>query len=215
MASLSFGTGAHGASGSLQRLRVRRAGMAATVVLVLALAAGAFLTFSHEPAMPSAEVAAAPTTADATRATDLREGLVAHLVRNPRDARSLILLARLDFSRDRFADAADAYRRAIAVNAKAEGDPGIWCEYADALGMAQGGSLAGEPRAIVLRTLARTPGFPRALEMAGSAAFEAREFADAARYWRELATQLPEEAPPRRELLAAAARADLLAGRAR
>ncbi len=213
MASLSFGTGAHGSSGSLLCLRVRRAGV--VVAIALALAAGAFLTVSHEPAMPSAAAAAAPTAKDAMPATDLREGLVAHLVRNPRDARSLILLARLDFSHDRFADAADAYRRAIAVNAKADSDPGIWCEYADALGMAQGGSLAGEPRAIVLRTLARKPGFPRALEMAGSAAFEAREFADAARYWRELATQLPEEAPARRELLAAAARADLLAGRTR
>ncbi len=214
MASLSFGTGAQGASGATPRLRLRRAGVAIASAIVMALAAAALFTFSREPAAPAQAVAAAPSSG-AMSSTDLREGLVAHLDRNPRDARSLILLARLDFSHDRFADAADAYRRAIAANAKADSDPGIWCEYADALGMAQGGSLVGEPRAIVLRTLARTPGFPRALEMAGSAAFEARDYADAARYWRELATQLPEEAPARRELQAAAARADLLAGRAR
>lgn len=47
--------------------------------------------------------------------------------------------------------------------------------------------------------------------MAGSAAYEARELASAAGYWRELARRLPEGSPSQRELAAAIARADRLA----
>ena len=85
-----------------------------------------------------------------------------------------MLLARLDFAADRFADAAAAYERALAASPKVARDPAIWCEYADALGMAQGGSLAGRPRELVMRALAQNPAHPKALEMAGSAAYEAR-----------------------------------------
>ncbi len=60
-----------------------------------------------------------------------------------------MLLARLDLDGDRFADAAEAYAKAIAVSAKVARDATVWCEYADALGMTQGGSLAGKPRELM------------------------------------------------------------------
>ena len=115
-----------------------------------------------------------------------RADLVRHLERAPRDGRGWVLLARTDFDANRFADAATAYERALATGDKVARDPAIWCEYADALGMAQGGSLAGRPRELVMRALAQAPAHPRALEMAGSAAFEAGEYASAVRYWGEL-----------------------------
>ena len=49
--------------------------------------------------------------------------------------------------------------------------------------------------------------------MAGGAAFEARDFDSAARYWRELLAQIPKATRERGELAAAIARADELAGR--
>jgi cytochrome c-type biogenesis protein CcmH len=107
--------------------------------------------------------------------------------------------------------AADAFGKGLAANPKVGNDPEIWCEFADALGMAQGGSLTGRPYDLVMHALVQNPGHPRALEMAGSASFEARDYAAAARYWRELAAQLAPASPPRRELDAAIARADLLA----
>ncbi len=122
-----------------------------------------------------------------------------------------MLLARAEAAADRFAPAVDAYRRALDVAPKVSRDPAIWCEYADALGMAQGGRLAGAPRELVMRALALDPAHPRALEMAGSAAYEAREFASAAGYWRELVRRLPEGSSAQRELAAAIARADRLA----
>jgi len=141
-------------------------------------------------------------------ATSARADLVRHLERAPGDGRAWVLLARSDFDADRFADAAAAYERALATGDKVARDPAIWCEYADALGMAQGGSLAGKPRELVMRALAQQPSHPRALEMAGSAAFEAGEYAAAVRYWGDLLTQLPPASRERAELEVAIRRAD-------
>jgi cytochrome c-type biogenesis protein CcmH len=137
-----------------------------------------------------------------------RTELVRHLERSPRDDRSWVLLARMDFNADRFADAATEYERALAIGAKVARDPAVWCEYADALGMTQDGSLAGKPRELVMRALAQSPRHPKALEMAGSAAFEAGEFASAAGYWRQLLGQLEAGSPQYRDLAAAIARAE-------
>jgi cytochrome c-type biogenesis protein CcmH len=143
-----------------------------------------------------------------------REELVRHLARSPRDGRGWVLLARLEFAADRFAEAGQAYEKAIAASPRVAGDPVVWCELADALGMAQGGTLAGRPRELVQRALTLDPAHPKALEMAGSAAFEVQEYSGAAKYWRELLPLLPERSRERDELNAAIARADALADRA-
>ena len=109
---------------------------------------------------------------------------------------------------DRFADAPAAYGKALAVSPKVAADPAIWCEYADALGMAQGGTLAGRPRELVMHALTLDPTHPKALEMAGSAAYEQREYHSAAGYWRALLAQIPRDARrERRELARGASRA--------
>jgi cytochrome c-type biogenesis protein CcmH len=192
------------------RRRSRRAGVGVALALPLA-AAGLYALLGEPAALAPGNELDAQSAYATLPATAVRDELVAHLARNPRDARGFILLARLDFAEDRFADAAGAYAKAIAASTRVEADPEIWCEYADALGMAQGGSLAGEPRELVMRALARKPTFPKALEMAGSAAFEAGDYLGAAGYWRVLVAQMPPEAPARRDLIAATARAELLA----
>ena len=132
----------------------------------------------------------------------MRDQLALHLARNPRDGRGWMLLARIEFDRDRFHAAADAFRNAIDASPKVARDPGVWCEYADALAMAQGGILAGRPRELIERALTLDAGHARALEMAGSAAFEAGDFAAAARNWRQLLAQMPEATQERRDLRA-------------
>ena len=100
----------------------------------------------------------------------------------------------------------------MAVSPKVAADPGVLCDWADALGMAQGGRLTGRPAELVARALALRPAHPKALEMAGSAAYERREFALAADYWRRLLPQLADGSAPRRALEDAVARAERLAG---
>jgi cytochrome c-type biogenesis protein CcmH len=129
--------------------------------------------------------------------------LESHLEHTPRDARGWILLARLHFASDRFEAAAQAYERALAASRKVAQDPQVWCELADALGMAQGGSLKGRPRELIDKALGLKGTHPRALEMAGSAAFENREYARALFHWETLLRQLEPLTTEHRELLAA------------
>ena len=176
--------------------------VAAAIAGIVAMGLGLVARFDGNR-VPAAD----ETGSNAARAGDARAELVRHLEQTPGDARSWVLLARTDFEADRFADAADAYKRALATGRKVALDPGIWCEYADALGMSQGGSLAGKPRELVMRALAQDPKHPKALEMAGSATYEAGEYASAVGYWRELLLQLPQDSSEHAELAAAIARA--------
>jgi cytochrome c-type biogenesis protein CcmH len=174
-----------------------------------ALAFGAYAFFGD----PDATLESTVVTSEAGTLTAAmaRDDLIRRVARHPRDGRGWVLLARLDFEAGRYVDAASAYDSALAASPKVAGDPAVWCEYADALGMVQGGSLDGKPHELVMRALALDPVHPTALEMAGSAAFEAHDYAAAARYWRQLKTQLPEGTPAHRQLAAALARVERLA----
>lgn len=206
---------------ALPRFRARRDGSAAAsgrtsaaptrLVLGAALLgtgvmAIGFLFYFGDSREPDAGVIAS----GATPPPFVRAELVRHLKRSPRDGRGWVLLARMDFEADRFTDAAVAYERALATDTKVARDPTIWCEYADALGMTQGGSLAGKPRELVMSALALSATHPKSLEMAGSAAIEAGEYASAVHYWRQLLPQLAESSRERLELAAAIARAEEL-----
>jgi cytochrome c-type biogenesis protein CcmH len=183
----------------------------ALVVALPVLAFGLYALFGEPGALERTSTAELTANDPASGAPIRRDDLVRHLAHNARDGRGWVLLARIDFVADRFSGAAESYGKALAASPKIAADAGIWCEYADALGMAQGGVLAGLPREHVMRALALDPAHPKALEMAGSAAFEQREFASAARYWRTLLAQIPERSVEHRELSAAIVRADAFA----
>jgi cytochrome c-type biogenesis protein CcmH len=184
------------------RHRTRTAIILAAAAGMLAMGLGFFTFFSE--GTPSDSITA-ESGADLSRA-----GLVRRLEHRPNDGRAWVLLARTDFEADRFSEAATEYERALNSGAKVAGDPAIWCEYADALGMAQGGSLAGRPREIVMQVLIKHPKHPKALEMAGSAAFEAHEYTAAVQFWRELLPQLAGDPQAQRALTAAIAHAEQL-----
>jgi cytochrome c-type biogenesis protein CcmH len=187
----------------------RRAAWVIAVALPLA-AFGVYARFGDPAAVTTTPVAMHAAAGGETPVPGSRADLVRHLASHPRDGRAWVLLARMDLEADRYEAAADGYRKALDASPKVAADAGIWCEYADALGMAQGGTLAGRPSELVLRALALDAAHPRALEMAGSAAFEQREFATAVRHWRALLAQLPERSRQRQELAAAIARAGQL-----
>ena len=121
----------------------------------------------------------------------IRGGLKQFVHRQPTDPRSLILQARQDMDAQRYGEAAAAYAKAVSGRSKAANDPGVWVEYAEALGMAQGRILAGEPMRLVDKALALDAGYPQALDLAGSAAWETQDFGKAAAYWKRLLDQLP------------------------
>lgn len=184
--------------------------VAALLVPLLGLA---LYHWTGSPEAPEAEVhASLPPGSDfGINADEDMRRLRSHLERQPRDARGWVILARLLADANRFEEAARAYDKALAASSKVAADPAVWCEYADALGMAQGGSLAGKPREFIDRALALNPNHPKALEMAGSSAYENGDFAAALRYWRPLLAAQEPGSQAYSELAAAIARTERLA----
>ncbi len=141
-------------------------------------------------------------------ALSLQAQLTQHLARQPDDPRALVLKARLDMRAERFGDAAEAYGRALQGRSKAVNDAGVWAEYAEAKALAQGGQLAGEPVRLLQKALSIDARHPLALDLAGSAAWEVRDFAKAAMYWKRLLESIPASEPRHAELSMAIQRAE-------
>ena len=191
----------------------RRSGLrwgAALAALALAAAAGAVLVQREGADVQDASALAL----EVERALEAQGGpLVAGnlyaqlelaLQRHPDDVRALVLKARLDMEAQRVDLAAAGYEKALGVpNSKAVRDPDVWTEYAEAVGMQQGGTLAGKPMELVDKALALDARHATALDLAGSAAWEAKDFAGAAGHWKRLLERLPAGTPRHGELAAA------------
>ena len=141
----------------------------------------------------------------------LHDELARHLERRPADVRARIMQARLELREGRHERAAAAFRQALAGRSKAALDAGVWVEYAEARALAQGGTLVGEPRRLVQRALEIDGHHAQALDLAGSAAWEARDYGEAAMHWRQLLMQVPATDPRHEALRHAIARAHALA----
>jgi cytochrome c-type biogenesis protein CcmH len=86
----------------------------------------------------------------------------------------------------RFDEAAAAYEHLAKL---VPDDAQVLADYADALGMAQGRTLAGRPTELVKKALAIDPRNRKALALAGTAAMDTGDFEASARYWQLLAAQ--------------------------
>jgi len=153
-------------------------------------------------------------SADSTGETEaLLQRLGRYFEKQPRDARELVFAARRLAEAERYAEAAQAYEKALALPSKVVKDPAVWCEYADALGMTQHGKLAGKPRQLIDRALALNPEHPKALELAGSAEYELGNYDVALGFWRPLLALLKPGTQMHTELAAAIARTEGLAAK--
>jgi cytochrome c-type biogenesis protein CcmH len=178
-----------------------RAPAAAVAVAVPLVAIALYLLVGNPGALGHLSV---PAQLDASSVT--ADKLEEHLRYAPRDGRAWVLLARLEMDAGRYETAVGAYEHALSSNAKIARDAGIWCELADAVGMAQGGTLRGRPRELIEKALVLSPGHPRALEMAGSAAYEAGRYAETLDHWSALLAQIAPGSAAHEELGVAIAR---------
>lgn len=193
-----------------RRRTARRVAWAALLLAALCGAA-AIVRLPRAARTAAVEAAVDPGPADG----DARRHMLRQQLRHdPRDARAWALLAYDELEDGRYAEAAAAFEKAVAASPRVAADAGVLCDYAEALGMAQGGAMNGRPTEWVMRALALAPLHPKALEMAGSAAYERRDFAAAARYWQDLRGQLAPGSPPHEALGAAITRAQALAATA-
>jgi cytochrome c-type biogenesis protein CcmH len=139
----------------------------------------------------------------------LVERLEARMQQTPEDAEGWILLGRSLGVLAQYDRSAAAYARAAKL---VPGDAGLLADYADALAMAQGRKLEGEPFAIVKRALQADPAHVKSLALAGTAEFERRNYAAAIAYWERILKVVPAESEFARSVAGSIAEARELGG---
>ena len=135
--------------------------------------------------------------------------LAARMKDNPEDAEGWTMLARSYAVLGRFGEASEAYGKAAARMPR---DAQLLADYADALAMAQGRTLQGEPEKIILRALAIDPDNVKALLLAGTAAFNRSDPRAAIRHWERVLGLLPKESDMIQRVQASIVQARSLAG---
>jgi cytochrome c-type biogenesis protein CcmH len=106
---------------------------------------------------------------------------------SPDDADSWAWLGVTYRSRERHADAAQAFGRASAI--KGEQDADLLAQQGEALAYAQDRSMDGAPAAKFAQALALAPNHPQALWYAGIAALQSGDDRGAIAHWEKLAAQ--------------------------
>ena len=114
--------------------------------------------------------------------------LAQRLESNPNDPQGWTMLARSYSSMEKYSDAAKAYAKASELTPR---DADLLAEYAFATAMAEGRSLTGKPMEIINRALKVDSNNAKALQLAGSAAFEAKDYKKAVDYWERVLKQVP------------------------
>lgn len=109
--------------------------------------------------------------------------LAARLEQAPEDGEGWAMLARSYAAMGDFDGAVKAYSRATGL---LPSNAGLLADHADALAMSRGRKLVGEPYELVKRALLADPKHVKSLALAGSAEFEARNFAGAVAYWERI-----------------------------
>ena len=120
---------------------------------------------------------------------EMVEGLAKRLESRPDDVQGWDMLARSYNVMGEFDKASRAYERLVELQPR---DAQLLADYADTLAMARGQSLKGEPQKLIERALAIDPNNLKALALAGTAAFEQREYREAIAVWEKI---LPLAAP--------------------
>ena len=152
-----------------------------------------YLNVGNPKSITGEAVATQPITpATGERTQEQIEANVARLAErlksNPSDAQGWTMLARSYSSMGKFAEAAGAYAKLTELTPN---DANLWAEYAFATAMASGRSLEGRPTELIDRALKVDPENAKALQLAGSAAFQAKDYKKAVSYWERVLKQVP------------------------
>jgi cytochrome c-type biogenesis protein CcmH len=162
--------------------------------------------------VPQVTTAAAPGSRHSLSPEQIQQmvaALAERLKAQPNDVEGWLMLGRSYVALARYRDGATALRRAVDLS---PGNATLLADLADVTGMAQGRRLAGEPARLVQQALDADPRHVKALALAGSVAFEARDYAAARAYWQRLVAVLPAESPMRQSVQGSIAEATQLEG---
>ncbi|MEX8498037.1 MAG: tetratricopeptide repeat protein [Leptothrix ochracea] len=119
------------------------------------------------------------------------EKLAERLKAQPNDAEGWGMLGRSYNVLGRPEDALEAYAKSYKLNPK---DASLLADYADALAVKNNRSLAGEPLKLIREALALDPNNIKALSLAGTEAFERKDYASAVKLWEKALSVAPGDA---------------------
>jgi cytochrome c-type biogenesis protein CcmH len=146
---------------------------------------------------PGAMQRAGEHTVSAAQIEAMLDRLAARLRENPEDADGWKLLGRAYSVMGRFKEASDAFSQAAL---RAPRDAQLLADFADALAMARGHRLEGEPEQLVLRALEIDPTNLKAMALAGTAAYERKDYAAAAAHWERMLPHVPPDSEEARSI---------------
>ena len=177
----------------------------ATVVVVIA-AAGYWWTGSPGQAgIAPAQTVAGESTAEGgggpqgqphamsfEQIANMAEKLAERLKEHPDDAVGWAMLARSYAVLGRNDDAVPAYAKAVALRGD---DAALLADYADVLAVKNNRKLDGEPMKLITRALELDPANVKALSLAGTAAFDRKDYATAVKHWEKIVKAGPADSP--------------------
>lgn len=170
----------------------RRAVLSAALVgISVPIAAVAIYLLLGTPQALSPESLAGPQlSATSDQIEAMVQKLADRMKTTPEDTEGWIMLGRSYAAMGRFPESAGAFAKATAQRPN---DARLLADYADALGMANGRNLAGEPAALVARALKADPKNVKALTLAGTIAYQKGDFAKAVQLWQAILPQVQDD----------------------
>jgi len=170
---------------------------ALALVLLLPLAAALLYALLGHPAAMQANRSEHEISAG--QMNEMIAKLAARLEKEPNNPQGWAMLARSYKAVGRFVEAEKAYERAGDVM---NNEPQMLCEYADLLALRANGNLEGRPLELVKAALKLDPMLPMGLALAGTAAYNRKDFPEAIRYWEQLLSTLPPDSEDARSISA-------------
>lgn len=180
--------------------------VAAAVVAVPLLAVSIYLLLGKpggvNPDKPGPDITQA-------QIEDMVAKLAQKLKDKPDDAQGWAMLGRSYATLRRFGDAKDAYARAAALEPN---NAQLLIDYADVLAMINGRIVAGEPEKIIQHALEIEPNNIKALALAGTAAFQRKDYKQATELWQRILKLVPPDSQIARTINANISQAQGLSG---
>jgi len=213
-AGASSATATAGAPASAEpapRPSTRLVALVSIAVLAIAVA-GYAITGSPELAtgkVPVAQGEGSPHEMGAEQFAAAVERLAEKLKEQPDNAEGWAMLARSYVQLGRFPDAVPAFQKAVSL---AGNDARLLADYADALAVKNNRVLDGEPTQLIERALKIEPDNLKALALAGTAAYNRKDYAAAVKHWERMAQVAPPDSPWRDQLMSSIAEARQLGG---
>lgn len=161
---------------------------------VCAVAVGGYAAIGTPQALGVVAVAgaAAPSgnghSVTAEQIESMLDALAARLKNNPADADGWVMLARSLAVLGRHEQALPAFKQAVSLR---RDDAMLLADYADTMAVVNGSNLEGEPSRLIEQALKLDPNNVKALSLAGTVAFNRKDYAGALRHWEKAVQVAP------------------------